>query len=138
MMFVVPMKYFTYSISFNKVRRYLLAGVLASLCLAFNANLNCPAVDGSGQGDASTSMHGEAASRITHALTNGAVAHSERPAAAQYRGKRQMAQLATLPPDNFSVLFATAQKHSQAGGASVSYSSFANSQLRGRAPPRTA
>jgi hypothetical protein len=138
MMFVLLMKYFTYSASLNKVRRYLLAGVLVSLCLAFNSNLSCAALDGSGQGDARTSIDGEVASRAAHALTNGAVAHSERPAAAQYRGKRQMAQLASLSPENLSVLFATAQKHSLAGGASVSYSSFAISQLRGRAPPPTA
>lgn len=134
------MKYFTYSVSFKRVRRYLLVGVLASLCLSFSANLDYPAFtfDISRQGNHCPSVDGEVASRIADALTNSAVAHSERPAAAQYRGKRQLAQLECLPPENVSLFVATAHKHLQAGGASISYSSFAISQLRGRAPPVTA
>lgn len=129
------MKYFAYSVNFYQVRRYLLIGVLASLCFSFSANLNQPALDWERYGDVSSPViHAGVTVLLEHALITPIATHSERPA--RYRVKRPLAQLATLPPENFSILVAAAHHLSLSGDASLSYSSFSISLLRGRAPPR--
>jgi hypothetical protein len=130
------MNYFAHLKKLNHARRYLLIGVVASLCLSFNAKLNQPAAASARAKDTETlALYAELTETAQRALTTSVIAHRE-PAAVKYRVKRPLAQLAVLTAANLTVPSAPARSFFLAGGASLFNSAFLISQLRGRAPPR--
>lgn len=131
------MTYFASSAKFNRLRRYLLIGVVSSLCLSVNTKLGQPALDLLGAKNSGVlALHSKLTETLQRSLTTSIVAHGERPAAVKYRVKRPLAQLAVLTTGNFGLIVVPRSHVLLASGALLADSAFLISQLRGRAPPR--